>query len=293
MNERLNQKRLLHARLLALAAAVLWSTSGLFLKSPELSRLPIESRGVLLACYRALFAAGILALFLKPQTMKFRPALVPMVLIFSVMSLLFITAMTRTTAAAAIFLQYTSSIWAFVFGVFFLKEKLERANLTALLFVMAGICTIVAGDWNGENFTGNLIALCSGLSYAAVILFLRHLRSENSFWLIFLNHLVAGLILLPAVFWLHVPLSPMQWTLIAVMGVFQMGLPYVLFAKAVQHISVQEAALITLLEPILNPCWVWIFWGESVPESTLLGGGLIIAGLLARYCLFSSGQKSH
>src|SRR5690349_2934623 len=108
-------------RMLLLAAAVLWSTSGLFLKSPPLARIPQFERGPVLACYRALFAAAFLAPFVSRAAIRFRPALVPMSLSFAAMNLLFVTAMTRTTAGAAIFLQYTSTVWAFALGWFFFR----------------------------------------------------------------------------------------------------------------------------------------------------------------------------
>jgi DME family drug/metabolite transporter len=72
---------------------------------------------------------------------------------------------------------------------------------------------------------------------------------------------------------------------IAVFGVMQMGLPYVIFAGALRRIPIQEAALLTLLEPILNPLWVYCLWGETVGISTWIGGGLILGGLTIRSLL--------
>ena len=66
-------------------------------------------------------------------------------------------------------------------------------------------------------------------------------------------------------------------------GVFQMGLPYVLFARALRHVPTQEAALLTLIEPITNPIWVFLLWGEAVAPSTWVGGILILGGLAVRY----------
>jgi drug/metabolite transporter (DMT)-like permease len=68
-----------------------------------------------------------------------------------------------------------------------------------------------------------------------------------------------------------------------IFGVVQMGLPYVLFAKALRSVSVQEAALVTLIEPVLNPLWVRLLWGETVGAATWAGGALILAGLAVRY----------
>ena len=275
----------LRGRLLLLAAAVLWSLSGLLVKSPPLQELSVACRGPILACGRGLFAALFLLPFVRWRSVRWRPMLVPMVVAFASMNLLFVTAMTRTTAAAAIFLQYTSTPWAFLLGLVFLRERIDRGNLVALVFALAGIASIVAGDWNGANFAGNILALGSGFCYAVVVFSLRWLRDEDSAWLVMLSHLVAGLVLLPWVLSFGVTLTAPQWGLTALLGIVQMALPYVLFARGVRWVTTQEAALLTMIEPVLNPFWVWLFWREAVGDTTWIGGSLILGGLAVRYAL--------
>lgn len=288
MAETFTKSAAARGRLLLVSAAVLWSTSGLFVKSGPLAALPVLERGPMLACYRALFAALFLLPAVRWKSVRWRPMLVPMVVLFAAMNVLIVTALTRTTVAAAIFLQYTSAVWAFVFGFVFLKERIDRGNLIALLAAVCGIAWIVAGDWSSENFAGNLLALGSGACFAGVILCLRWLRDEDSVWLIALNHLFAGVVLLPWVLSFDIQLDATQWMLAAGFGVLQMGLPYVLFARGVRTVSMQEAALIPLIEPILNPVWVWFVWNKPAGETTWIGGGLIVGGLAIRYLLFPS-----
>ena len=273
-------------RLLLLAAAVLWSTSGLLMKSPPLEAIPVGERGPLVACFRALLAGLCLVPFVNWKRARFHRRMLPMVFAFAAMNFLFVAAMTRATAAAAIFLQYTGIGWAFLFGVLFLREKVTRENLLALGFGLTGIGWIVGGEWQGSQFLGTLLALGSGLAYGAVIASLRALREEDSAWLVVLNHLVSAAVLLPWVITEGLIPSGAQWAVIAILGAFQMGLPYVLFARGMAGVPAQEAGLITLLEAILNPLWVWLFWGEDVATSTWIGGGLILAGLLVRYLVF-------
>lgn len=289
-----NRMNLRSGRLLLIAAAVLWSTSAAILKSPPLSDIPLAMRGVLLACYRAGFAALFLLPFVPWRQIRFRRALLPMSIAFGVMNALYITALTRTTAAAAIFLQYTSSFWAFVLGVLILKEPIDRRNAVTLSFAVCGIVWIVAGDWNGPHLAGNLLALGAGFSYAVVILTLRILREENAAWLIALNHIVSFALLLPVV-WRGessaVSLGALQWGLVAMMGIVAMAWPYVLFARGIASVPTQEAGLLLLLEPVLNPLWVWLLWGETNTPAVWVGGGLIVLGLALRYMpgfLFSS-----
>lgn len=271
---------------LLVCAAILWSTSGLFLKSPMLQSLPAEERGPLIACYRGLIAGVALLPFIKFRRLRFRAALVPMVISFASMNVLFISAMTYTTAAVSIFLQYTSTGWAFLFGVLFLKERVTIGNLSALVCGLLGIGWIVVDQWSGTQFFGTLLALGSGVAYAGVVVSLRSLREEDSAWLVALNLLASGLVLLP---WVLprgiVPTGP-QWLLIGALGIVQMALPYLLFTRGVGTVTSQEASLITLLEPILNPIWVALFFPEPVSNATWIGGGLIVFGLALRYLVF-------
>lgn len=265
-------------RWLLLTAAVLWSLSGVLVKSPPLRNVP----AVVIACERAGWACLGLLVFVRPAMLRWRVGLFPMITCFATMNWLFILAMTRTTAAATIFLQYTSTAWAFLFGALFLHERIERRSGWALICCLAGILWIMVDAWNSADFSGNAIALCSGLMYSGVIIMLRWLREESSIWLVFLNQLASGLILLPAASASWGEWGMEQHLLLAFLGLVQMALPYVLFARGLQRATAQEAALLTLLEPILNPLWTCLFWGEAVPRAVWIGGAFILCGLGVR-----------
>lgn len=274
-------------RIFLLLAAVLWSLSGAIVKSRCFENIPTEHRATVLAFYRTVFAAAILALFVRRKQISYRTAMIPMCISFASMNFLYITALTMTTAAAAIFLQYTSTVWAFLFGLIFWKEAINRGSAIALIFAIVGIVTIVSGDWNGKNFSGNLMGLGSGLTYAGVILSLKYLHKENATWLILLNHIAAAIALLPLMLisgWWSIDIEQFVW--VAILGMLVMAVPYILFARGVGTLSMQEAALIPLLEPILNPLWVLIFWGEQASSQTWLGGSLILVGMAIKYYFF-------
>jgi len=138
-----------------------------------------------------------------------------------------------------------------------------------------------------------MMALGSGFCFAGVVLSLRALRKEDSAWLIVLNHAVGGLVLLPWVFSVDINLRTDQWILAAVLGVLQMGIPYILFARGLRSVRTQEAALLSLLEPVLNPVWVWLVWDLSATSETWIGGTLILSGLAIRYLLFPSREPAN
>jgi len=273
-------------RVLLLAAALLWSTGGLFMKCGPMQAIPLGPRGPLLACYRVLFAALCVAPLIRWSRIRWRWELLATALAYTVMNALYVTAVTRTTAAAAIFLQYTSAGWSFLLGWLLLRERPGLGSLVAVVFALAGIGVIMASEWRGENWLGNLLAVGSGFAYAAVVIGMRVMRDEQSAWVVFCNNVVSGLVLLPWVLTFDVTLSGTQWAIIAGLGMLQMGIPYLLLGWGIRSMSAADATLITILEAILNPIWVFLFAGERTPLSTCVGGGLILAGLVLRYTLF-------
>jgi len=267
------------SRLLLLAAALLWSIGGVLAKSPWIVEIPLAQRGAVLACYRALFAAAVLAPFVNWRRIRHHRALVPTALSYAAMNILYLSALTRTTAAAAIFLQYTAVVWAVALGWLFLRERPHRSDWIALVFACGGIACIVSSEATAEQVSGNLIALASGVAYAAVAVGLRGLRSEDPVWVVMVSNLTAGLLLLPWVASMSIDLRPEQWAVVAGFGVIQLAIPYLLFTLAVRTVAAHEAALLTLLEAVLNPVWVWIFVGERASIATWIGGGCILMGL--------------
>lgn len=218
--------------------------------------------------------------------MRLRPAMLGMVVCFATMNFSFVTAMTLTSAANAIFLQYTAPIWMFLASRFFFREPVDRWNVAAVIIGLVGIGVIVGGAI-GEDLPGTLLALVSGLGYAGVAIFLRILRDEDAVWLTVLNMLGSAAVLLVVLpllpTGLSYDLSGAQWAGLVAFGILQMALPYVLFSRALKAISTQEAGLITLLEPILNPIVTFFCVGERPSLSTIIGGGIILSGLAIRY----------
>ncbi|MAT14564.1 MAG: hypothetical protein CMJ46_04760 [Planctomyces sp.] len=281
-----------------LMTSVMWSTSGAFVKSPPFAEMPADTRGLFLACFRAMFAG----IFLFPLALRGRfsweRTMGWMLLSFAVMNITFITAMSYTTAAAAIFLQCTSALWAPIMGVFFLGESFSRAHKFGLVPIVLGIVLFVFWDLRPEYLIGNLLALISGVAYAGVVVTLRRLRDHNPFYLAALNNFLSGLVVLP---WLlfagffsgpHAP-ETIHWVLAVAMGIVQLGLPYVLFSFGLKRVTAGEASLLVLIEPILNPLFVWLMWSIPVLMRDVWGGAFILTGLALRYLLeYQARRKS-
>ncbi|MGL5095938.1 MAG: DMT family transporter, partial [Planctomycetia bacterium] len=248
------------------------------------------------AAFAGLFLMAVLRLGRRPVTWS-RP-MIGMACCFVVMNYTFITAMTLTSAANVVVLQYTAPLWMVAGSVLLLGEPLDRRGLWTTLGAMVGVAVLLVGQWGGgtDQNTGVVLALVSGLAYAGVAVFLRRLREHDALWLATLNHLatavvLAGLVAVgdrfavgpaagPGPFWTT---RPAELALLAAFGVFQMGAAYVLFAYGLQRISPQEAGLLTLLEPVLTPVWAYAAAGEQPAASTFVGGGVLLSVLASRY----------
>lgn len=281
---------LLAGRALILGAALLWSLGGIFAKAPVFDDWPADSRGVLLAFWRALFAGLLLVPLVRRP--RWQWSLVPMTLAFTGMNITYLTAMTLTTAANAIWLQCTAPVWVFLFSAVWGVDRINRRDLFTLGCAAVGIGLILynelqrsptAGASFDQSQLGVVLALTAGVFYAIVVIAMRHLRHEDGAWLVAICHLVAAAVMAPAVVWIgHWP-SPFQLLVLAAFGLLQMGLPYWLFARGLRHITGQEASGLGLIEPVLMPIWVFLTWGEEPAWWTIIGGGLILVGLTLRY----------
>ncbi|HTQ38011.1 MAG TPA: DMT family transporter [Pirellulales bacterium] len=275
-------------RLCIVAAAVMWSSSGFFAKNPAFDAWPSDQRGVLLAFWRALFAGLLILPAVRRPRWPIK--LLPMIGSFAVMNVTYLSAMSLTTAANAIWLQNTAPWWIFGVSVLVLREPLNRRDLFTLLPGALGVGLILLHEAGSESHIGVVCGLAAAVSYAGVIMSFRSLRGEDTFWLVSVNHLATAAILAPFVLWCGLWPSGWQWPLLVGFGFFQMALPYTLFGRGLRSISSQEAAAIALLEPILLPLWAFLVRGEKPAWWTVAGAAMILLGLILRYTWPSSAR---
>jgi drug/metabolite transporter (DMT)-like permease len=268
---------------LILLAGLLWSLAGLFIKSLDLPALTISF-------YRSLFAGLFFLLFVRNTRWTSSVSVLVSAASYTAAISSFVWANKLTTAANAIVLQYTAPIFVFLFVRFLFREPITRLNLMTLLAGMAGITIIFAGSAGEPDFQGVIVAVLSGLLFSIYMINLRFVRAVDPIALTFVNNLVCSAVLLPFILPHPMP-SQEQLLALAAMGVIQLGIPYFLFSKGLEKISLQEASLIVLIEPVLNPIWVAWVVGEIPSAFTLLGGGIILLSLAARYIRLTAWRR--
>ena len=262
-------------RLLIVSAALLWSLAGVFIKFLDVPPLTI-------VFYRSFFACLIFTPFVRRADWRISGPVGVSVVTYSAAISAFVSANKLTTAANAIVLQYTAPIFVFLFSRIVLRETVSKLNGLALSAGMLGVAVISLDSAGEPEMAGVLLALLSGLLFAAYMINLRRTTNVSPIYLTWINNAVCALLLLLVVK-SQLGLTWDQLGILAVMGAVQLGLPYFLFSKGLQTVSLQEASLIALIEPVLNPIWVAVTVGEIPSTATLTGGGMILMGLSVRY----------
>lgn len=265
----------LKARLQVVSASALWSLGGVFIKS-------ISLPGLTIVFYRAIFAAFSCIFKLKLKDLKLTKlklmAMVSSVFLVS----LYVVAVKNTTAANAIILQYIFPFFVLIFGRVILKEKIERNNVISIAIAMTGITVILLGSADQKDTFGIMLAIGSGIAFAFYTIFQRALKNESPHAVVFINNAGTALMLIPFIYpSFHI--SGFQLILLSLMGIIQLGIPNILYAKGLKVLTAQEASLIALVEPVLNPIWVILLVGEVPSNSTIAGGCLILSALLFKF----------
>lgn len=281
---------LTRGRAFIVAAAVLWSLSGVLTKSLALDPPAI-------AFYRSLFAGLALVPFVPRERRVVLPGMLLLGLTFGAMTGLYIAAIKATTAANAIILQYTATFWMIPASALLLHERPDRRSMIGVALACLGIGLIVAyggGGRPGES-RGIALGLASGLMYALVAVGMRKFRMIDPTWLSAFNNLGAALTLGA---WIGATTGPItvptagQAAFLLAFGVIQMAIPYALFARGLQVVRAPEAGLLGLIEPILNPIWVAIAVGERPTPATVVGGLFLLSGVAVRYVPWGPGARS-
>lgn len=254
--------------------AILWSSSGLLVKIISWQPLSILSG-------RCILSAGVFWVFLKcPTRIKWTGLQLVGAVGYLGSQLFFIMATKLTTAANAIFLQYTLPIYIVLFGYWFLNERPQRADWISLVVIFTGLFLFFGDDLNFNGVTGNILAIISGMFMAALMLCMRKQKDGNPANTILLANILGAVIGLPFLF--HESFALTNIGIISYLGIFQIGLSFVLYSIAIKQVKALESSLILTLEPILNPLWVFLVIGETPGKLALVGGVFVIGAVTAR-----------
>lgn len=253
--------------------AFLWSLGGLFIKLVDWTPLGIAGA-------RSLLGGLTILLFIRKPKITFSAPQILAALCNAGTMILFVRANKLTTSANAILLQYGAPLYVAVFAWILLGEKPRWEHWVGLLLILGGMTLFFREKVSPGNSLGNLLALVSGFTFAFYAVFMRMQKSGSPVESILLSHLVVFVFSLPSMLGNSPRLNSLGWAALVVLGIFQIGLSSVLFARGIKGISTIQAMLITTLEPILNPLWVFLVLGETPTRNALIGGGMIVLAVM-------------
>jgi len=252
-------------------AALLWSTAGVFVKALDWGSMSILAG-------RGLFTSLVFLLYMRRLPTKITRWTLLAAGGSIVTQFLFITSTKLTTAANSIFLQYTAPIYVVVLAYWLLREKPSRTDWIAMGTIFLGLLLFFGDQLSPDGFYGNILAMLSGVTSAVMMVSFRAQKDATPEDSILIASLVIAIFGFPSI--LKETQTVTNWLTVAYLGVFQIGLAFIFFTKGIKHIPALEANLIGTLEPILNPVWVFLFLGERMGSSALLGGLVVLVGVI-------------
>ncbi len=284
------------AEIQIIAAALLFSTGGAAIKACTLSSWQVAS-------FRSGIAAAVILLLVPAARRGWSWRTVLVGAIYSLPIILFVLANKLTTAANAIFLQSTAPLYILLLGPWLLREPIQRRDIPIMGLAAVGLTMFFVGIQSPQAtapdpLRGNILAVLAGVSWALTIVGLRWLgRAQNpnseirnptelpeakskstdsTIAAVAVGNLIACGVALP---W-ALPVTnstPIDWLVIAFLGVFQIGMAYVFLSRGIGHVTALEASLLLMVEPVFNPIWALLIHGEE-PGAWALAGGLLILG---------------
>ena len=256
--------------LMMAATASLWSIAGLLIKV-------IDWHPIAIAGVRSLIASLVILAFLRRPKIHWSFPQVAAAVANAVTMLLFVVANKTTTAANAILLQYMAPAFTAFIGAALLKEKTRLEHWVSIFFVMVGMTIMFANKLDGGQFFGDAIALMSAVTFSLYLVFMRRQKEGSPLESNLMSQWIAAGVCLTASLFLPMPqFTQKSVAAILVLGIVQIGIPSILIAFAIRRISAVSANLIAVIEPVLNPVWVFLVLGEYPGMNTIIGGAVIL-----------------
>ncbi|MFN2453960.1 MAG: DMT family transporter [Pyrinomonadaceae bacterium] len=282
-----NMNRNASPLLFVFVAALLWSTGGLFIKLTGLNAFE-------LTFWRSLLAALTVILFTRREGFGLNRITALASILYAALLLLFVLATKLTTAANAIFLQYTAPVYVLLLEPMFYKERFRLKDLLVIVVCVSGMSLFFVGKLRPQDVSGNFAALASGLCFAFYFLLLRHpqARVVNRASSVIYGNLLLVLICAPFGLKTAGALSGQDTLILLYLGIVQIGLAYTLFTLGMARGARSlDAGIVGYIEPVLNPLWVYIFLGERPSGWALVGGTTIILAVAA-HTLYGAREKT-
>lgn len=274
-----------NAMLKMLLCACLWSIAGIIIKMVDMNSFAI-------AGFRSLFAAAAVGVFMavtKNRIVISKKTVIGAVFLCATF-MTFVTANKLTTAANAIVLQFTAPIFVMIIEALAAHKKPKVFDALTVLVTLGGISLFFLDSLGSGRSIGDIIAVFAGLFLGLFFFIVGESQGDEKISGILFGQLLTAVIGIPFVFFTENTVNAQSILWIAVLGVFQLGIPYILLSEASKYCPPLACSLISVAEPLLNPVWVAVFYGE-IPGIAALAGGVIVIAAVTLWCIFKDRFK--
>jgi drug/metabolite transporter (DMT)-like permease len=270
------------------ACSLLWSTAGLFIKLVPWN--PFAIAGI-----RSLLAGLVMLAWLRRPRLTWSGPQIGAALFYAATMICFVAANKLTTSANAILLQYGAPVYAALLAWPMLGERTHWYDWLTIAATLGGMVLFFLERLSAGSLVGNLVAVASGVTFAFAMVLLRKQKDGSPLESIMLSQFLTFAVSIPFLF------SGMPgtgsgpagsglpalyaWLALVGLGVVQIGLASILLAYGVRHVTAVQSFLISMIEPIFNPVWVFLLLGEAPGAGALAGGAVILTAATLRSIL--------
>lgn len=273
------------AMLQMIVCSILWSIAGIVIKQ-------INCNALVITGFRSLISAATVFVFMKITGLKFTFSrkIIPTAICMCVTFFCFVGANKLTTAANAIVLQFTSPVFVMLMSAVIYKTKFKPSDIAAVLLTLFGISLFFFDQLDSGSMLGNIVAVLAGFFMAGIFVFGGNSSRAERMTGTLAGHIVTAVIGLSCIPFTQNIIDEKAVIGFFVLGVFQLGIPYILVALALSDCPPLACNLIGVLEPLLNPVWVFIFNGEKPGRNAFIGAVIILVSVTA-WCIYKDREQ--
>lgn len=254
--------------------ALMWSLAGFNIKMIEWSPYAI-------AAGRSLVAVILLApMVLRKGFQKIDRYVIGGAICYAAFNYCFITSTTLTSSAIAIMMQYTAPIYVALLSWLFLRERVGWADIISVGFVFLGMIFFFLDSNSGGSLMGNIVSIFNGITFAGISIFLRLQKDGNPALSMYLGNVISAVAGLPIMWNAGMP-DTISLLFLLLAGLL-VAVSYTLYAKASTGLSALETVLIPIIDPVMNPVWVFLFLDERPGALTIVGAAVILVSVTIR-----------
>ena len=254
--------------------ALMWSLAGFNIKMIEWSPYAI-------AAGRSLVAVILLApMVLRTGFQKLERYVIGGAICYAAFNYCFITSTTLTSSAIAIMMQYTAPIYVALLSWLFLRERVGWADIISVGFVFLGMIFFFLDSNSGGSLKGNIVSIFNGITFAGISIFLRLQKDGNPALSMYLGNVISAVAGLPIMWNAGMP-DTISLLFLLLAGLL-VAVSYTLYAKASTGLSALETVLIPIIDPVMNPVWVFLFLDERPGALTIVGAAVILVSVTIR-----------